>query len=515
MATSFLYKEGLNARRGRPNLLVAVIVIFAIVLAALFSFVWIDADLGSAMKGMYLLPWTILAGACILAPSAYLLYIGKFDLFHPLVYAAWSYIFPAYVIGSVLIAFGWVNPYFMAYIDEPQYNLPLTLVYISIGFVGMTIGFFVPLGKVIVRVVEPRLPKWQWKPEQVWIPGILLLICGVAFNAIGFIQGVVGFQRNIELNAYEGLLFFLTTLLTEGTVLLWIAILTTKQRNIGYYVVLVILLLFLPLRMAVIGSRSSLVIGLLPVAYAYLSSGRKLKLWTMAVFGTIGVIAVIIGVIYGTTFRNIKGSEARISAGDYFGQVAATVDYLSVEDPTVILEEGSQALFARVENLSSVAVVVSNYEQLAPYEASYGLENNILNDLYTSFIPRLVWADKPPTSDARAYSDLYFDYGENSFSMSPFGDLLRNFGPIGIPIGMFVMGLYLRLIYSLLVDTPYPALWKKVAYFSLLTLVSYEAFYATIFPAAIRLMFILAISLPLVNLFATGGKSIFAVRSKA
>jgi hypothetical protein len=157
-----------------------------------------------------------------------------------------------------------------------------------------------------------------------------------------------------------------------------------------------------------------------------------------------------------------------------------------------------------VENLSSLGVVVANYEKLASYEASYGLENNIVNDLYTSFIPRFVWADKPPTSDARAYSDLYFNFGENSFAISPFGDLLRNFGPVGVPLGMMILGIYLRLIYSTLIDTPYPAMWKKVAYFPLLTLVSYEAFYATIFPSVVRNCFVLIISLFIVNLIVKG-----------
>ena len=77
---------------------------------------------------------------------------------------------------------------------------------------------------------------------------------------------------------------------------------------------------------------------------------------------------------------------------------------------------------------------------------------------------------------------------------------MRNFGPIGVPLGMLVLGIYLRLIYALLIDTPHPALWKKVAYFPLLTLVSYEAFYATLFPSIIRTVFVLAISLFVVNL---------------
>jgi hypothetical protein len=69
-------------------------------------------------------------------------------------------------------------------------------------------------------------------------------------------------------------------------------------------------------------------------------------------------------------------------------------------------------------------------------------------------------------------------------------------------LGMMVLGIYLRLIYSTFIDTPNPAMWKKVAYFSLMTIVSYEAFYGTIFPSVVRLIFVLAVSLSLVNLFA-------------
>ena len=487
-------------------MIVPIVIIMALVSAAVVSFIWIDNEMGTAMQGFYLLPWTALTGACVLSPTVYLLYIGKFDLFHPLVHGVWVYIFPAFVIGGVLIAFGFVDPYFMAFIDNPQYNLPLTLLYISIGFLGMTAGFFLPVGQLLSDAIEPRLPKWQWKSEQVWLPGILLLLSGVAFNAIGFIQGLVGFQRNIDVGMFDGVLFFLVSVLTEGTVLLWLAVFSTKQRNAIFYIVIGVLIIFLPLRMAMVGSRGSLILGLMPIAYAFVASGRKLKLRTAALFGVIGVIAIMIGIVYGTTFRNIKGSEARIGAGDYFGQVLLTIEYLSNADPAIVVAQSADALAGRVENLSSVAVVVANYEQLAPYEASYGLENNILNDMYTAFIPRFVWNDKPPTSDARAYSDLYFNYGENSFAISPFADLLRNFGPIGVPLGMLVLGFYMRFIYATLIDTPNPSIWKKVAYFPLVTLVSYEAFYATILPGAIRLMFILAITLPLVNIFAKGRK---------
>ena len=310
----------------------------------------------------------------------------------------------------------------------------------------------------------------------------------------------MGFQRVTEINMFDGVISFLVILLSEGNIVLWIAIFSIKKKTGIYWIVLSVLILFLPLRMALLGSRSSLMISVIPIAMAFQYSGRKLKWQTSAIFGGLLVIAVCIGVIYGTTFRNIKGSEARVDAGDYIGQVGATLEYLSNEDPIVILQNNAQSLADRVENLSSLGVVVANYEKLAPYEASYGLENNIINDALTSFVPRFLWTDKPTTSDPRAYSDLYFNYGENSFAITPFGDLLRNFGPIGVPLGMILLGIYLRLLYASLIDTPYPALWKKVAYFPLLTVVSYEAFYATIFPSTVRTVVVLAVSLFLVNL---------------
>src|SRR5690606_22129465 len=99
------------------------------------------------------------------------------------------------------------------------------------------------------------------------------------------------------------------------------------------------------------------------------------------VFAVLGVISVIIGIAYGTSFRNLKGGEGSADAASYTEKVGATVDQLIDMDTSILAAETAQSLANRLENLTSVAVVVSNYEKLAPYEASYGLENNIINDL--------------------------------------------------------------------------------------------------------------------------------------
>jgi hypothetical protein len=319
MAIRYFSNPPADARE-RSSFVTPIIILWTVVVAAVLAFLWIDNEMSTLMPELYLLPWVGLAGVCVLAPSAYLYWSGKFDLFHPLVFAAWSYVFPAYVFGGFLFSVGWGNYFFLNYIDDPEYYLPLTLFYISIGFVGLTVGYFIPIGRLAGNLIDRRLPEWNWKPEQVWLPGLMLLFAGVAFN----IQGLIGYQKNIDVGAFDGLIFALATLLGEGTLLLWLAIFGAKQRDAKFYIVLVVLIAFLPIRMAVLGNRASLIIGLLPIAMAYLYSGHKLRFRTGAVFAVVGVLAVFIGAIYGTTFRNIKGAEARLEAGEYFSHAATT-----------------------------------------------------------------------------------------------------------------------------------------------------------------------------------------------
>ncbi|MCX7640660.1 MAG: hypothetical protein N2Z23_09520 [Pyrinomonadaceae bacterium] len=481
------------------QLLLASVTAWLTCLVLSFTFLWIDLD-GEVFGDFYLLPWCFLAGVVVLSPVFYYFYKGSFDPFHPLIFGSLFYIFPALVLGGVILSFGWSDPFYLAFIEDQKKNLPLSLIYVALGYIGLIIGFASPISRKAARLLDEKLPKIDWKPSETLLGGIGLIIAGFGVNILSFLRGLLGYQKAENVEIFDGLLIFLQVLLTEGVFLLWLAFFSEKNKTAVYYLIAAFLIVVIPIRTVLIGSRSALMLSLLPIAAAYFYAGKKVKIIQIVVLGVVLSIAAFLGAIYGTSFRNIKGSEARIEAGDYIGQAAATIEYLSKQDLDLVLEDGARALAERIENLSSLAVVVSNYEKLAPYEAAYGLENNIFNDLLYSFVPRFLYPEKPNTSDARAYSDLYFNYGENSFTITPFGDLLRNFGPLGIPLGMILVGAYFRLIYSTLIETKYPAMWKKVAYYPLLTVVSYESFYATIFPSIIRTLLVVVISLWFVNL---------------
>lgn len=207
----------------------------------------------------------------------------------------------------------------------------------------------------------------------------------------------------------------------------------------------------------------------------FFADPRLTKLRVIAISSLV-MIALIAGMIFATTLRNVKETDARVSFDQYADNVVLTLDEIG-KSGTGSLTLGLETVAIRVDALTTVAVVVSSHERLAPYEAGYGLDNNILRDLSIFMIPRLFWKDKPSESDARAYSDLYFNYGASSFVITPFGDLIRNFGPVGVPIGMFIFGFILRVIYRALVEKQPPNTWRIVLFYMLLVNVSYEWFY--------------------------------------
>jgi len=222
------------------------------------------------------------------------------------------------------------------------------------------------------------------------------------------------------------------------------------------------------------------------IGMAYWLSGRRIKMKHGIVFGAILTVALVVGMAYGTTFRSLKGGEARAGFGEYFSTAWATVDKLSNDGVGKGLETAGYAIGERFDSTSSLAVVVANHEKLQPYEEGYHLSNNVLNSLLTAFIPRFVWTDKPLTSDARAYSALYFDFGDNSFAITLMGDLLRNFGPVGVPLGMILLGFVLRIIYSALIEGQAILAWRAAVFYMLLTSISYEGFYDSVLPSLVR-----------------------------
>ncbi len=497
----------MNNIRTQPNILqnrdtafiFPLAIIAVVLLVGVWSLIYLTDDTANPFSDMYLMPWVLLLGIVIAAPNLYLIYKGKFHLFHPLVFAAWSYFIPGFFIGGLLLASNLSEPYYLAFVDDERYNLPLTLFYIALGYGSLSIGFFLPFTRRAGDYVSRKLPNWNWSAEKLLIPGLVLLTIGLANTIIAFGLGILGYQKGDEFGQYDGLIFLLTLLWIQGSFILWMSIFKTKRLNFPHYLIIGLLLATSLAKAVFQGNRGSLTTIFFMVACAFVFSVERIKLKHVITGGVLLLVAVIAGMIYGTTFRAVKQTEGRVGIEQYTDNIFVTFDKLSGQDLTQNLGGGLAALSERLESVSAFAVVVSNYEKLEPYEASYGIKDNIWNDSLYFFIPRPLWKDKPVGSSPRDFSALYFNFGDNSFVITPMGDLLRNFGPSGIFFGMVILGFVLGLLYNGLILSDPGSVWRTTLYYILLTAVTYEGFYGTIMPNMLRYAFIAMVGIIFIN----------------
>jgi hypothetical protein len=485
----------------------ALVLMLGVPIIALLWF-FSDDDLWRAAASWYLLPWIAATAVVVLSPSAYLLYYKKFDIFHPLVHAAWGYWFPAFVIGGLVVASGFIYPYQMTLIGDPQEDFKWTYIYIMLAFLGMITGYSIPFAKRWGVSVSRKLPAWDWQPRQVLLPAVVFLGIGSFFYVSAFLSGVVGFSTINVADAFATLNYMLSLLSLEAGFLVAMYVFKAKKITPQHLVAFAVIGIIVVSRLSLGGNRGTLLMIVILVAMAFVYSGRKLKVLHGAVFGTIAVLAVLSGMIYGTTFRHLKGDEDRTGIVEQLQIVEKTFDAITTQDTGKVLNEAFLHLSERIDGVSSVAVVVSNYERLKPFEAAHELENNIFTELWTMFVPRFLWANKPLIYNARAYSDLYFNFSGNSYTMTPISDLLRNFGPIGVPLGMVVIGFFLRFVYAVLIEDQTVTIGRATAYYMFVASLNYEGYYTMVILYGWRILLIVLVTLVVTDFFLIRKKSL-------
>jgi hypothetical protein len=475
-----------------------VLLMAATVLAGGFLLL-LNSGASESYPYFFILPWLVPLALVLAAPSVILYYTGKFSLDNPIVFATWSYFFPAFVVGGFFLAAGFSQPYFLAFIQDPESDLPVTIVLIMLGFAGLSAGYFLPVGERIGAFIGRKLPSADYGASNYLLPGVALLLLGMFNSVAATAMGLFGFQKAEEINSYDGLIFLTTLFWLEGSFLLWYVLFRQKSWNFTSLLVIIALLGTAISKALLAGNRGSAIQIFSIIALAYVLSGRKFKFRQASIAGVLLVIFLILGMVYGTTFREVKGTESSQSFDKYTENIFNTFDQVGRNDNISLLEFAFSTLAERIDGVSSLAVVASNYEKLAPYEASYDLDNNIWKDTTTFFIPRLIWPDKPVASEPRRYSELYFNYGESSFTITPMGDLLRNFGIWGVPLGMLLLGVLLRVIYRSLIEKQPRVVWRGALYFMLLTAVNYETFYGSLIPYLFKYGITAVVGVVLVN----------------
>lgn len=468
-----------------------------LILLGLFGLDW----LSFGIERPYLIPWVLAMGAVIVAPSAYWYYKGEFSLVNPITFASLTYFFPIFFLGGWSLVFGLSRFYYIAYISDPVETFQLVFFYLIVGFASLCVGYFLPWGKKIGHFFARRLPIWNWQSNSVILPSLLFLGFGIIASYVALEFGQIGYNSaDAAVGETGSFSYFLAMTMPVSTFMLWLAVFRSEKRSTYWFVVIGVQIIAAVWMLIVLGGRSSLLQSLALAVFAYTMAGRKFKSRQLAYLSVLLPVFIFFGMIYGTAFRNVKGSMAKVSVIEYVGVAFDTIGSIGNQDFSSSAGEVFDLLAERLEIASSLGVVVSNYEKLQVYEASYGLENNIWTYTWTAFIPRLIWQDKPKIADNYSYNELYFNYGGFGLAITAVGDLLRNFGPWGIPLGMLLLGFGLRILYATFVEGQYFSIWRSSLYFACLYKISYDSFYGEILPTVIRVSLIIFIQLFFINL---------------
>ncbi len=495
-----------NPADGKSDLLRSVFIVWGALLATVLLFMWLGGVFDIAGGYYYLVPWSFATAILLLAPIFYQFIKRNFDPFHPLIFASWSYFFPGFAIGGFVLALGYSQPYYLSFVVDEHYNLPLTYFYVMLGYGGMILGFIIPLGRRAGEKIAGILPVWNWTPEQVLKPAFLLLLIGLGYTIIAFSFGILGYQRVEEIGRFDGLILVLSSFWYQASFILWIVIFRSKKLTVVHLAVVAILLATAFGKSAFQGNRGSLISVFTLIAFAYVCSGKKIGPKQTFAGVILITLALIVGMIYGTTFRSIKTTEERMDMDQYAGVVGDTLTSISDQDLIANLGMGFEALAARLDSITPLAVVVSNYEKLGPYEDAYGISDNIWNETVVFIIPRFIWPEKPVPTSPEKYADLYFNFPNNSFTLTPMGDLLRNFGPVGVLLGMIFLGMILRVIYSALRENQPFSFARVSLFYMLLTSISYEGSFGLIIPVLFKLMVISVVGILIIRFFAGPGR---------
>jgi hypothetical protein len=494
----------LSKGKGGANFLLPAIALMAGAMIVLFLMtVGFDSSTFS-MERPYLIPWVMGTGIVIAAPMFYLRSKKELTFTNPIVFAALSYFFPVFFLGGWSLAFGLSHYFYLSYVSEPEYTFPLAFVYIMLGFAGLSIGFLLPIGKKVGNYAATWLPKWDFSPEELIVACIFFLIVGFGMNILALEVGQIGYQMgDVVFGDTGSLTFFLTIILPASTFLMWVAFFQLEKWSFLHAIVIAAQIATAIFMLVIMGGKSSLLMSAVLAIGAFVLVKRKVLLKHWVYFFSALVVTLLLGTIYGTNFREAKGSTDRVSVEQYGSIAMESLTSLGSGSLGDQLSESFLQLANRLETVSALAVVVSNHEALATYEAAYGLENNIWTYTWTALIPRFIWKDKPIIADGFSYNELYFDHGGFGLSLTAMGDLLRNYGPIGIPIGMLLLGFGIRVFYASLVEgLPFSA-WRATIYFVVLTRISYDGFFGEILPTVIRISAVIFVQFLIMRIVVT------------
>lgn len=439
-----------------------------------------------------------------------------FDFFHPLVFTALFFGLPMILIKGSYLALGGESLLF-SLTDNPDHYVHLALVVMAAGWSAVLLGFYLPLGGSVGR--RFRLPKWLMSERRLkLLPVTVVFSIGVLINLVLIRQGAFGSSLS-EITGDLTLVSMLRPFSAVMSMAFFLLVFgTARYSNAkGWRITSIIAGILILGFTFVSGSRSAffsiMIIATMAIYYARYA---RVVMRKLIPFLIISVVSLAIGVLVITQFRNMRLSMYRdlpVTVGETIslmgGALENTGEMLFNEQVGLI----GMSFIDRFVGIDTLGVTLARAKSLVSAEREAGIHNNIVNELIVGFVPRTIWPDKPLVGEfGLAFTRIYLESPyRSSNGPTMFGDLYRNFGYLGIPIGMFIVGLYLRILYESLIIRGLRSTFTPLFYVFLYWAFNWEATYTPFVLDGLRIL--LALLAVTVLIYLMGGLHPFIRRS--
>lgn len=194
---------------------------------------------------------------------------------------------------------------------------------------------------------------------------------------------------------------------------------------------------------ALSGSLATTVFFLIFFGVLYWNKKRRIP-WHFFIISAL--VAIVLNPVK-LNYRDVVWYDEGHSSS-YFdkGKVMGSVlqDYYSGTDIFSSVSEDTSTI-NRLAHISTFGLVISMTPDLVPYWAGESYHT-----LWTSFVPRVIWPDKPKSNIGQDFGHRYDFIGVGdywtSINLPWLIEFYANFGMLGVLVGMFLVGLFFRIL---------------------------------------------------------------------
>jgi hypothetical protein len=311
-------------------------------------------------------------------------------------------------------------------------------IVVLVALLAMLAGYAIPLARV---VPIPR-PRREWSFPSTLVVALIT----ITFGWMIYLSGQYGILPKRVGSGFIGAF--------SNSTYFGIALLMLSYLRYRSYAALLLMALLIPPTMFFNYFTSSKGLFFAPIAVtmiAFIVVARRIRLrWILAAF-----VAMALFYPIGEFQRQvILQSNTRGAAWALRRPVevaSKTARFVTHQDLGDMLWTGVASTLVRFDGLGIASVIVRDCPSRVPYQGGWTLAQIPL-----SFIPRLVWKDKPDMTSGGWVTEK-FAGGPGILSSTGstwVGEFWFNFGWPGVVMGMLVMGIFFRTLHEILFKPP-------------------------------------------------------------